>query len=85
MRGAAQCQTGWDSESSHQGECGANSSLAAWASGLTLIGAFWPAGLSNLSIYTRQPQSWLLLLSSSACARVFVQKSVKVTPTWGVV
>lgn len=32
-----------------------NSSPPAWASGLTLIGAFWPAGLSNLSIYTRRP------------------------------
>lgn len=68
MRGGAQCQTGPDSESSHQGECGTNSSLAAWAPGLTLIGAFWPAGLSNLSIYTRQPLLSLLLLSSSVCA-----------------
>lgn len=83
MRGAAPCQTGRDSESSHQGECGANSSLAMWASGLTLIGAFWPAGLCNLSIYTRQSQPLLLLLSLSVCARV--QKSVKVMPTRGVV
>lgn len=82
MRGAAQCQTGRDSESSHQGECGANSSLAVWACGLTLIGAFWPAGLSNLSIYTRQSQS---SLSSLVCVHVFVQKSVKVMPMWGVV
>lgn len=83
MRGAAQCQTGRDSESSHQGECGTNCRLVMWASGLTLIGAFWPAGLCNLSIYTCQPQPLLLLLSSSVCARV--QKSVKVMPMRGVV
>lgn len=70
MRGAAQCQTGQNSESSHQGECGANCSRAMWASGLTLIGAFLPAGLCNLSIYTRQLQPLLLLSPSSVCARV---------------
>lgn len=45
-----------------------NSSLPAWASGLTLIGAFWPAGLSNLSIYTQR-------LCVCVCVRVVRQRA----------